>query len=579
MMPAGENSKSCLPYAGSSSVVVIAAVLALITLAVYMPARSNNFISFDDDSYITENPHIKDGITLNALKWAFTEHYSYNYHPLTWVTHMVDVSLYGLKPQGHHLTNVFFHVINVVIVFLTLTYLTNRPRAALIVSALFALAPVNVETVAWVSERKNLLSTSFWFLTILSYAYYVKLGGSLRYTLTVMCFLLGLLSKAMLVTLPFVLLLLDFWPLQRFATKNMIQLSIEKLPLLGLSLVFIFVTIFTQTTGGNVVPLSVLPFDIRLENAALSYIRYLGKIFWPSNFSIFYPYVISKSVVPAICAACVVIFITVFSIIKRQSYPWLFTGWLWFTVTLIPVIQIVQTGWASMADRYAYVPQIGIFITLSWSLTVVLEERIFLQKLSVLVFAAILCFLYITTSMQLKHWKDSESLYLHAMQVTDNNYVAYGEYGLCLMNKGKVKESIPYFMRALEILPGSPTLNYYTWKAYITSGNVKEASGYFLKASPLIRVENTPSIAKMLGISLLKNKKYGDAYASFLEALRFAPADTGIYEGLAQALIGLNNPTEALLYIEQGLQLKHDAPVLLKLRGEISETMLSETKK
>jgi hypothetical protein len=465
-----------------------------------------------------------------------------------------------------------------VILFLTLTYLTNQPWAALIVSAMFAVAPVNVETVAWVSERKNLLSTCFWLLTILSYAYYVRRGGTLKYALTVMCFLLGLLSKAMLVTLPFVLLLLDFWPLNRFTTKTRMQLFTEKIPFLGLSLVFIFVTMFTQTTGGNVVPLSALPLEIRLENAALSYMRYIGKIFWPFNFSVFYPYVLPKSVVPVIAAACAVLSVTTFSIIKRNRFPWLFTGWLWFAGTLVPVIQIVQVGWASMADRYAYVPQIGFFIVLSWSLTGLLEGKTFLQKPTSLVFVAILCFLTITTSNQLKHWKDSEALYLHAIEVTDNNYMALGEYGLCLMNRRRAKESIPYFKKALEILPEHPTLNYYTWRAYIITGNLRAASLYFLRASPLISGESSPSLSKMLGVSLLKSKKYAEAQASFLEALKAAPTDADIYEGLAQALIGLNNPKEALLYVETGLQLKHDNSALLSLKTELSIAQAGETK-
>ncbi|MBF0520894.1 MAG: tetratricopeptide repeat protein, partial [Nitrospirae bacterium] len=430
--------------------------------------------------------------------------------------------------------------------------------------------PVNVESVAWVSERKNLLSTFFWFLTILSYTFYVKRRGIVRYALTVMCFLFGLLSKPMLVTLPFVLLLLDFWPLKRFTAESTKKLFTEKLPFIGLSLIFICITIFTQKSGGNVVPLYMLPAGVRLENAFLSYIRYSEKIFWPYNFSIFYPYVVPRSILPIIASAGVVLVMTAFSIIKRQQYPWLFTGWFWFAGTLIPVIQIVQVGWASIADRYAYIPQIGIFIVLSFSLLNLLKEKTFLQKPTALVFILILCFLYARTHVELKHWRTSESLYLHAMEVTDNNYVALGEYGLCLMNKGKVRESIPYFLKALEILPDSPTLNYYTWKAYKTIGETVAAARYFVKASPLLTGDSLPSIPKMLGFSLLKGGRYKEARDNFLDALKISNTDTEIYEGLAQSLIGLNNREEAIKYVETGLQLKPDTPGLLKLKHQLS---------
>lgn len=553
-----------------SVIIITAVVLALITLIAYLPARNNNFISFDDDSYITENPRIKDGITVKAIKWTFTEYYSYNYHPLTWLTHMADISLYGLNPAGHHLTNVFIHCFNVVILFLTLTYMTKQVWGSLIVSALFAVVPVNVESVAWVSERKNLLSTFFWFLTMLSYTFYVKRRGTARYALTALFFMFGLLSKPMLVTLPFVLLLLDFWPLKRFTTESTKKLFIEKLPLIGLSLIFIFITIFTQKGGGNVVPLYMLPAGVRLENAFLSYMRYTEKIFWPYNFSIFYPYVVPRSILPVIASICVVLVMTAFSIIKRQQYPCLFTGWFWFAGTLIPVIQIVQVGWASIADRYAYIPQIGIFIALSFSLLNLLKKKAFLQKPTALVFILILCFLYTRTHEELKHWRNSESLYLHAMEVTENNYVALGEYGLCLMNKGKVRESIPYFLRALAILPDSPTLNYYTWKAYNTIGEQEAASRYFVKASPLLTGDSLPSLPKMLGVSLLKSGHYKKARDNFLEALKISNTDTDIYEGLAQALIRLNKQEEALKYVETGLQLKPDTPGLLKLKRELS---------
>ncbi|QWR78562.1 tetratricopeptide repeat protein [Candidatus Magnetomonas plexicatena] len=570
MMPAKDDNMIELPNTRKSIIIMTVVLLALFTLIAYLPARSNNFISFDDDSYITENPHIKDGITLNAIKWAFTEYYSYNYHPLTWLTHMADISLFGLNPAGHHLTNVFFHCCNVVLLFLTLTYMTKQAWGAFIVSALFALVPVNVETISWVSERKNLLSTFFWFLTILSYTRYVKRRDSAGYALTIICFLLGLLSKPMLVTLPFVLLLLDFWPLRRFTAESTKKLFIEKLPFIGLSLIFIFITIFTQKSGGNVVPLYMLPAGIRLENTFLSYVRYIEKIFWPYNFSIFYPYVLPKLILPVIASVGVVLVITSFSIMKRQRYPWLFTGWFWFAGTLIPVIQLVQVGWASMADRYAYIPQIGIFIALSWSLVNLLKEKTYLQKPMALVFILIMGFLYMRTHEELKHWRNSETLYLHAMEVTNDNYVALGEYGLCLMNKGKVRESIPYFLKALAILPDSPTLNYYTWKAYKTIGEPDAANRYFLKASPLLTGDTTPPLAKMLGVSLLKIGRYTEARDSFMESLKISNTDTEIYEGLAQALIGLNKKEEALKFVETGLQLKPDAPGLLKLKRELS---------
>ncbi|MGB2930536.1 MAG: tetratricopeptide repeat protein [Desulfobacterales bacterium] len=411
-------------------------------------------------------------MTLESIKWSFTAIHASNWHPLTWLSHMLDCQIYGMNPGQHHMTNVLLHILNTLLLFLVFKRMTGKLWQSGFVAALFALHPLHVESVAWVAERKDLLSTFFWMLTLWSYTRYVERSEFNQYLLVVLFFILGLMAKPMLVTLPFVLLLLDYWPLRRFELgsrdKNNSQqrrfnfaLICEKIPLFLLSAASSIGTYLVQKSSGAVNSLAAIPFHDRIANAMLSYISYIGKMIWPHNLAVLYPYRESMSLWKVAGAGLLLVLVLVFVFRMLRTKPYLAVGWLWYIGTLVPVIGIVQVGVQAMADRYTYVPLIGIFIIIAWGVPDLIPKGRFRRIGLAAITMAILVICMITTRMQVRYWSNSTTLFEHALDVTDGNSVAHLNLGEALAEQGKINAAMKHYQEALRIKPSlfAPHLN------------------------------------------------------------------------------------------------------------------------
>src|SRR5512139_1612417 len=402
--------------------LIICLVLVVITAGVYLQAGDHEFINYDDPLYVTNNPQVKAGLTGKNILWAFSTTRASNWHPLTWLSHMLDVQLFGLNPRGHHLMNVFIHCVNTVLLFLLLTKMTATPWQSLFVAALFALHPLHVESVAWVAERKDVLSGFFWLLTLLLYVRYVNSPGTVRYLLVVASFAAGLMSKPMLVSLPLVMLLLDYWPLKRLGTQaSPVSLLKEKLPFFLLSLLSALVTMHAQKAGGALKSMDVVPLAMRVENSLVSYATYIVKTVWPQDLALFYPFPLSLALWQVLASCLLLIAVSAGVVLLRKRHPYLLTGWLWFLITLVPVIGLVQVGGQAMADRYTYIPHIGLFVMAAWAVPELLKGM--RRRRVVLAGAAcvILAILTVVTWRQLGYWRDNITLYERTLSVTQNN--------------------------------------------------------------------------------------------------------------------------------------------------------------
>ena len=454
--------------------VVICIFLMVSTFVVYSQIQNHEFINFDDDKYVTVNPNVQTGITSESIKWAFTTLYSYAWHPMTWISHMLDYHLFGLHPKGHHLSSLLLHIVNALLLFMVLLKMTGALWQSGFVAVMFALHPINVESVAWISQRKNVLSTMFWLLTIWAYIQYAKKPRIKRYGLIVLFFALGLMSKPMLVTLPFVLLLLDYWPLRRlklgqdedndeitenytFNGLSISQLVCEKIPLFLLVAGTSIVTFFGQESGGAIQH-DVFTLQARLTSAMVSYLEYLEKMLWPKGLAVLYPHPINTLAVwKGMLCGMALMGITAISIRFIRKAPYFAVGWFWYLGTLVPVIGIVQVGWASMGDRYAYVPLIGIFIIVAWGLPELMAKWRYKEKvLSISVGIIISAFLVITWE-QVSHWKNSITIFKHAIGVTDKKYSTFApihnNLGTALFNERKIEEAISNFKTAIKLKP------------------------------------------------------------------------------------------------------------------------------
>jgi hypothetical protein len=348
--------------------------LILATCIAFWQIQANDFLNLDDNLYVLDNPHIQDGVSLRGILWAFTEVYAGHWHPLAWLSHMLDIELFALKSGGHHMTSLIIHTINTILLFLLFQRMTGALWRSASVAALFALHPLHVESVAWVAERKDLLCAFFWILTLWAYSSYVKTATFSRYLLTVLCFVLALMSKPMAVTLPFVLLLLDFWPLDRFRAEKengkriVFHLVFEKIPLILLGVILSLFTLYTHSKGGTVASFDNSPLNSRIENALISYIRYIVKMFWPDPLAVLYPYPSNPLLSEVTGAILLLIIITFLVILARRNHPYFLTGWLWYLGTLVPVIGLVQAGLQSIADRFTYIPLIGLFFAIVYGI-------------------------------------------------------------------------------------------------------------------------------------------------------------------------------------------------------------------
>ncbi len=525
----------------ASILVLICALLAIAIIVVYWQVINFDFINFDDHLYITENHIIIQGITLTGIRWAFTSMYAANWHPLTWISHMLDVQLFGMNPGMHHLTNVIFHTLNTLLLFFVLQKMTGALWRSAAVAALFALHPLHVESVAWISERKDVLSTFFWLLTMVGYYWYVQNSSFKRYYLVVFIFILGLLSKPMLVTLPFALLLLDVWPLKRLGGDVQIewiggnqscnkvrfssrwpQLSLlirEKIPLIILAIISSGVTFYAQRNGGAVQPFEHLHFSTRLINSVISYTGYLGKMLLPINLAVLYPYPGSFHPIEVIISLLIILFITFMTLLFAKQLPYLLVGWFWYLGTLIPVIGIVQVGQQSMADRYTYLPLVGIFIMIVWGLADLIAHWQYRQLATGVFTPLLLIFLMWTSWVQVSYWKNSETLFNHTLELTKNNYLAHNNLGIALFHRGDVQAAIRQYQDSLKINPHFENAHF------------------------------------NLGRALAEEKHFDEAVDQFQECIKMNPQDGGVYNNLGNIMAVKGNLNDAIKYYTEALHI------------------------
>ena len=560
---------------------LMAALLALVTITLYWPATRCDFINYDDPDYVTANPHVQGGLNWEGVKWAFgnTEQAAY-WAPLMWLSHMLACQLFGLNPWGHHLINVLLHAANTVLVFLFLRRLTGANWRSLLVAAVFGLHPLHVESVAWVTERKDVLSTCFGLLALIFYTRYVQCvtsdtcqvtgpkvipasvlsrvthHPSLFYGLALFFFALGLMSKPMLVTWPFVMLLLDYWPLERFKPGCAWRLVGEKIPFFALAAVASVVTFVVQQHGGALGEGENLPFGARSGNALISYCRYLAKMFWPTDLAIFYPHPGYWPVKQVLLAGGLIVVITVLLIVKRGRYPFLLMGWLWFCGTLVPVIGLVQAGLVSMADRFTYVPSLGVLIMAIW-VTYELIRHWRYQELALSVAGCAVIVLCLgLTRQQLGYWKDSETLFRHALDVTENNYLAHNNLGHVLLKKDQIDEAINQFQEAIRLKPDLAAVHYNLGTAFLKKGRIDDSISQFRE---VIRL--APDFAEAhnnLGSALVVKGQTDEAINQFQETIRLKPDDAAVYNNLGNALVEKGRINEAINQYQAAIRLKPD---------------------
>ena len=454
---------------------ILALVLAVATVALYFPVSHHPFVNYDDDAYVTENAHVQSGLNWNTVRWAFTTYEFVNWHPLTWISHALDCQMFQLDPGGHHETSVVLHALNTLLLFWVLLRATGSPGPSLVVAALFALHPINVESVAWIAERKNLLSTLFFLLALGAYRWYAREPRVTRYAAVAALFALGLMAKPQVITFPFVLLLWDYWPLQRmFAdrtetssenlatvpAKSFSWLILEKVPLFAICLASAVITLRAEHTGGTLSGIYFHPFSVRLQNAILSYVRYVGKAFWPSGLALYYPYPSGDLLVlwQVIAAFAFLLAVSALVIASRRR-RYLLVGWLWFLGTLVPMIGLRQVGIQAMADRYAYLSFIGLFIMVCWGVAEWARQRHISSANLAVVSAVALVALAVMTHRQLAYWDDNVTLWSHAVAVTNNNYMAEDHLGGALLADGQLEVAMPHFYRAVSINPDDPDSN------------------------------------------------------------------------------------------------------------------------
>jgi Flp pilus assembly protein TadD len=459
-------------------VFLIGAGLALLTLLVYWPTFHYPFVNYDDPEYVSRNQHVQAGLSADGVRWAFTTFACGNWHPLTWLSLQLDHDLYGgLNAGGFHLTNVLLHTANAILLFLVLARMTGAVWRSAVVAALFALHPLHVEAVAWVTARKDVLSTLFWMLALAVYLSYTRRPGVLRYLLMMVALALGLLAKPMLVTLPAVLLLLDYWPLGRWPKTGGGRLLAEKIPLFVLVLASCAVTYYAQLHGEAVAPLEAFPLTERIENALLAYAGYLGKTLWPTHLAVFYPHPGSGvSAVGAVAAGLLLAVITALVLGPGRGRPYLAVGWLWFLGTLVPVIGLVQVGGQALADRYTYVPLVGLFVLLTWGAADLAAAYRLPGRFLAAAAGGVLTAFAVLTWVQVGYWKSTLDLWAHAAAVTDRNVLAHVNLGVCLRERGRLTAARREFEKAVAINPRLP-------EPHANLGNLLGALGLWQRAT------------------------------------------------------------------------------------------------
>jgi Flp pilus assembly protein TadD len=536
--------------------LIFCLLLALATIALYNSVTRAPFLNFDDQVYVTDNPQVRAGLTWNTVVWAFRTPKAFDWHPITWLSYALDWQIFGLDPAGYHTINILLHAANAVLLFLLLEGATGLAWRSLAVSALFALHPINVESVAWISERKTVLSMLFFLLALAAYGWYTRRPRIGRYLVVTLAYVLGLMSKAQVITFPFALLLLDYWPLGRLAPHparphevggepavaaagpSFWKLIGEKVPWFALSAVSAVITLKTGGAAFNYMVLtdltrSKLSLWLRLGNAALSYVKYLEKAFWPVNLAIVYPHLGPGINIPgAVLSAFAIIAVSILALIFRRRRPFL-VGWFWFLGTLVPMIGLVDIGVHAMADRYAYIPLLGIFVIVCWGAADLIKRWHVPTAVTAAGTVAILLALGIALHRQASFWSDNVTLWTHTLEITEANFTAEDNLAGALITQGRVEEALPHLLRARELRPDDPqsALNVAT---YLQMHGKYQAAldGYatvvqLTKAPPLLATARANS-----GYAHYSLKQYGDAQRDFEAALKEQPGNSSAYRGL-----------------------------------------------
>ncbi len=568
-------------------VVCICLILALATFAVFWQVRHHEFISFDDNIYVFDNSHVKAGLTPKGLVWAFTSSHGSNWHPVTWLSHMLDCQLFGTEPGRHHLINLLLHIINTLLLFAVFRQMTGAVWQSAFVAGAFALHPLHVESVAWVSERKDVLSTLFWLLTMAAYLRYVKHPKVSGYLLMLFVFALGLMAKPMLVTLPFVLLLLDYWPLGRFQDKRAEirnsqgfrwHLVWEKIPLFGLSVISCIITLLIEGKGVGM-SLDSAPLKVRLLNIPIAYLTYLGKMLWPSKLAVFYPHTgdnlaMSESIV----AGLLLVGVSIFVIWLAPRHRYLLVGWLWYLGTLVPVIGLVQVGLQARADRYTYVPLTGLFIMIAWGMPELLARWRYRKAVLSLSAAAVLLALGITSWFQAGYWQNDVKLYEHASLVVPNNWWARNNLGIALSSQGKLDKAVGCYRQALQLEPSLAEVHYNLGLALKLQGKLDEAITHFRQALQV--APNDAESHNMLGMTLQQQGKIDEAIGHYKKALEINPDLAKAHNNLGNILFAQGKFEEAAGHYRKALEATPDDTDVhynlanaLKSQGKLNEAV------
>ncbi|HXW90819.1 MAG TPA: tetratricopeptide repeat protein [Terriglobales bacterium] len=586
--------------------VVLSLLLVAATFLLYAPVGHHPFVNYDDNRYVIQNVHVTAGLSWDGVKWAFTSYDESNWHPLTWLSHMLDCELFDLDPVGHHYSNLFLHGLNVVALFWVLEQATGSPWRSFMVAALFALHPINVESVAWISERKNLLSMLFFILSLGSYRWYVRGPNWRRYATLAGSFALAAMAKPQVITLPFVLLLWDYWPFERFHSavtptvearqgeKRFSWLVLEKAPLFVISALSGVLTLKAQMAGDAVGSLTRYPFPLRVQNAVVSYLRYLSKAFWPSHLAVSYPYPLTPFAASQVVGALFVLGAISVFVVRLRHRRYFLVGWLWFVGTLVPMIGLVQVGAQAMADRYAYLPFVGCFLLLTWGVADGAELLRVPSRLVIAGSVAVLLALAFVTHRQIGYWGDNVKLWSHALEVTSGNYVAEDGLGGLLLEQGRLEDAIPYYRAAVAMHPSDPignlNLGFYAgqhedWQAalqqyskvlsltkdrrmdaeahlnmgfiYNHLGELDQARESFKAATQLLPGKVLAWIG--LGIVAQKSGDFDGALQSYTHALEIRRSDVG-YLLLAQLLDRRGQHEQAESALQTAKALSQDFP-------------------
>ena len=507
--------------------IVMTLLLVAAVIAVYIQVRDFSFISFDDDIYVYNCPQVQEGFTLQNVIWCFKSIHANNWHPLTSISLFLDSTFFGINPTAYHLENMFFHIVNSILLLLVLSLMTGFFWRSLFVAALFALHPLHVESVAWVSERKDVLCTMFWMFTLLSYWWYTKSPKVKRYSLVLLSMVLGLLAKPMLVTLPFVLLLLDYWPLRRFQDSDIFKgrfLNIlwDKMPLFLVVTIFSVITFMVQNYSGMVKPTESFRIDVRISNAIVSYVAYLGSMIWPIKLAILYPQPLQILLINTLFAGLLLLSITFIALKFIRKVPYLTIGWFWYLGTLVPVIGFIQVGLQAKADRYTYIPLIGIFIIIAWGIPDLLTK--FRYKVPVLVVsaAAILIVYAVTTYYQVGYWRNSESIYNHTLNVTENNFIIHAMLAEFLEND-HIDEAIKHYRESIRIKPDYLEAHMNLGKNLLISGDIEGSKDQFNWVLSQHYHYYDANAHMGLGIALSKQGRIEEAIKHYLMAMQIKP--------------------------------------------------------